>query len=150
MKYRPPTLREYLILKYSESLKDVLDAVLEISEGSVKTPEEIKTFLTEYLTAVENTKQSDESMLVPECPIGLEREEHYRCSTSDIKIASDYTRLSFSEILDLDVFTFWRYLHDAVVWNCQKTKEGREYLENAWYYKQTEPDREALRQKFGG
>lgn len=50
----------------------------------------------------------------------------------------------------MDVYTFWGLLHDAVVWALDKTAEGREYLENAWYYEQTEPDRDALREVFGG
>lgn len=150
MRFRPPTLREYLILKYSGDLKEILDTVLGISGDGVRTPEGIKSFLTGYLSDVERVRQSDESMIIPVYPADTGQEEYYKCYTSDIKVASDYTRLSFSEILDLDVFTYWRYLHDAVIWNCQKTKEGREFLENAWYFKQTEPDRAALRKKFGG
>lgn len=50
----------------------------------------------------------------------------------------------------MDVLTFWGLLHDAVIWSLEKSKEGREYLENAWYYEQTEPDRGSLRDVFGG
>lgn len=50
----------------------------------------------------------------------------------------------------LDIFDYFGYLHDAVVWNCEKTVQGREYLENAYYYGQTKPDRKALGLVFGG
>ena len=49
---------------------------------------------------------------------------------------------------ELDLFEYFGYLHDAVVWGCSRSEAGREYLENAYYYQQTKPDREALR-RFG-
>lgn len=67
-----------------------------------------------------------------------------------MKWVIDYTGCSYTEVSGMDVLTFWGLLHDAVVWNLDKTKEGREYLENAWYYEQTEPDRGSLRDVFGG
>ena len=71
-------------------------------------------------------------------------------ATSDTKLVADYTGLSFGEVSELDIFTYFGYLHDAVVWNCSRTEAGREYLENAYYYQQTEPDRDSLRAAFGG
>lgn len=54
-------------------------------------------------------------------------------------------------IEDLEVFDYYGYLHDAVVWNCSKTESGKEYLEEAYTHSQTEPDREKLRDpKFKG
>lgn len=50
----------------------------------------------------------------------------------------------------MDVFEYWGILHDAVVWNRSSTKEGREYLENAYMYMQEKPDRETARKIFGG
>lgn len=150
MTFRPPTLREYLILKFSGDPSEVIDTVSTISNGSVRTLGEVKQFLTEYLSNVENIRQSNENMRIPYYPYGEKQEQYFNCGTSDIKIVSDYTRLNFSDILDLEVFVFWEYLHDAFIWNCNRTKNGREYLENAWYFQQTEPDRKALRKKFGG
>lgn len=74
----------------------------------------------------------------------------FKNSSSDVKIVSDYTGYNFEEVYDLGVFDYWGYLHDAVVWNCGRSDAGKEYLENAYYYQQTEPDRKALRAKFGG
>lgn len=150
MTFRPPTLREYLILKFSGDPTEVIDTVGNISNGSVRTLGEVKQFLTEYLSNVENIRQSNENMRIPYYPYGEKQEQYFNCGTSDIKVVSDYTRLNFSDILNLEIFVFWEYLHDAFVWNCSRTKSGREYLENAWYYQQTEPDRKALRKKFGG
>ncbi|MBR4627788.1 MAG: hypothetical protein IKO47_08835 [Ruminococcus sp.] len=67
-----------------------------------------------------------------------------------MKIVGDYTRLDFIQIWLLEVFDYWGYLHDAVVWNCGRTPEGREYLETAYNHSQTEPDRARLRIKCGG
>jgi hypothetical protein len=49
----------------------------------------------------------------------------------------------------LTVFEFWLLLRDAVIYNCQQTEEGRDYLERCWAAEQTEPDRKMLRQYFG-
>lgn len=70
--------------------------------------------------------------------------------TSDRKLVADYANISIPETGELDTFTYWGLLHDAVVWNCDKTEKGKEYLENAYNYAQTEPDRAALRENFGG
>lgn len=70
--------------------------------------------------------------------------------TEKIKTVSDYTGLNFFETESLEIFDFWGFLHDAVIWICGRTESGREYLENAYYYSQTEPDRSALRRNFGG
>jgi hypothetical protein len=37
---------------------------------------------------------------------------------------------------------------DAYIYRLQQTEKGREYLENAWIFEQTEPDRKKLRQHF--
>lgn len=70
--------------------------------------------------------------------------------TSDNKLVADYANISIPETYNLDVFTFWGLLHDSVVYICNKTKEGKEYLENAYVYSQKKADRGALRRLFGG
>lgn len=71
------------------------------------------------------------------------------CS-GDLKIVSDYTSLSFTEVWELEIFDYWGYLHDCVVWNCGKTEEGRAYLASAYNHSRTEPDRTKLRARCGG
>lgn len=67
-----------------------------------------------------------------------------------MKLVSDYSGLDFLQVQELEVFDFWGFLHDAVVWNLSKTESGRDYLESAFNHAQTEPDREALRARTGG
>jgi len=69
--------------------------------------------------------------------------------TSDFKVVSDYSLLNFNEVQNLSIFEYFGLLHDAVVWNCSKSEKGLEYLENAWNYSQTSPDRNQLRKIFG-
>ncbi len=77
-------------------------------------------------------------------------EAYFKNVSSDMKIVSDYTGHNFGEVDQLEIFDYWSYLHDAVVWNCSRTDSGKEYLENAYFYQQTKPDRKALKEKFGG
>lgn len=58
--------------------------------------------------------------------------------------------MSIPEAENFDIFTFWGYLHDAWIYNCNQTQSGQEYLENAYYYSLKTPDKSTLKQLFGG
>lgn len=64
-------------------------------------------------------------------------------------MVQEYTGINFLELGEVGVFTFWTYLHDAVIWNNSQTEDGRKYLENAYNYKQTKPDRTGLKELMG-
>ena len=60
-----------------------------------------------------------------------------------------YTGLSFDMIQDLD-YLDWLYLRrDAFINALNQTETGQEYLDKAYLLEQTEPDRKALRKRFG-
>lgn len=44
-------------------------------------------------------------------------------------------------------YLVWR--RDAFIYMLSRTEAGQEYLDNAWRMEQTEPDRSALRKKYG-
>lgn len=73
----------------------------------------------------------------------------YTTVTVGEKLVADYTGLNFLEIEELPIDTYFLLLRDAFIYDRQKTEAGREYLENCWRLEQTEPDRKALRKKFG-
>ena len=58
--------------------------------------------------------------------------------------------MTIPEAENLDIFSFWSYLHDAWIFNCNQTEHGREYLENAYYYSLDKPDKSVLKKFFGG
>lgn len=62
---------------------------------------------------------------------------------------SEYTGLNFYEVWAMDYVLYLTLRRDAFISWLSKTKEGTEYLNNAWRMEQTEPDRKALRKKFG-
>lgn len=68
--------------------------------------------------------------------------------TGDLKLVSDYTRLDFNQVVELDCVTFKLLAKDALIDKLGQSEEGREYLENCWVLSQTEPDREKLREKY--
>lgn len=98
----------------------------------------------------QHRKRIRPKLKVPYYPTGNESKAFFKNNSSDVKIVSDYTGYNFGRVYELEIFEYWGYLHDAVVWNCSRTDAGKEYLENAYYYQQTEPDRKALKAKFGG
>lgn len=80
---------------------------------------------------------------------GDEAKDYLVTETEEIKMVSDYAGLNFESCLGLGIDTFKLLFRDAFVYRMKQTEKGREYLENAWLLKQTEPDRKKLRQRFG-
>lgn len=73
----------------------------------------------------------------------------YEIKTKIKHLVHEYTGLNFNEIGDLNYLTFLEYRRDAYIHRLDGTAEGREYLRNAWRMEQVEPDRAALRRRFG-
>lgn len=71
-------------------------------------------------------------------------ETHYSTVYHELKVVSDYTNDSFTELKKIDVLTFWRYYRDAIICNCSKSEAGAEYLQKAYNQEQTKPDRAAI------
>lgn len=57
--------------------------------------------------------------------------------------------MSILDTDEMDVFIFWALLRDAVIFNRAQTKEGREWLHNAWRLTRTAPEDDKLRKKYG-
>ena len=53
------------------------------------------------------------------------------------------------EVEELDYFDYLQYRRDAFIYSLSKTKQGQEYLDNAYRLEQTEPDRKSLKKRFG-
>ena len=64
-------------------------------------------------------------------------------------LVSTYTGLSFLEVRGLDYVQFLTWRRDAFIHWLSQSEKGTEYLDNAWRWEQTKPDRAALRKKFG-
>ena len=64
-------------------------------------------------------------------------------------LVSVYTGLSFLEVRALDYVRFLTWRRDAFIHWLSQSEKGTEYLDNAWRWEQTKPDRSALRKKLG-
>lgn len=64
-------------------------------------------------------------------------------------LVAEYTGLDFLQIKQLNYIEYLTYRRDAFIAVLNKSETGQEYLRNAWRMEQTEPDRAALRRKFG-
>lgn len=62
---------------------------------------------------------------------------------------ADYTGLTFFEVGQLNYLQYLVWRRDAWIHMLSRTEKGQEYLDEAWRLEQTEPDRPALRKKFG-
>ena len=64
-------------------------------------------------------------------------------------LVAAYTGLNFMQIKALNYVEYLTYRRDAFINWLNQSEAGQEYLRNAWRCEQTEPDRVALRRKFG-
>lgn len=64
-------------------------------------------------------------------------------------LVSEYTGLTFFEVSNLDYLQYLVWRRDAYIYMLSRTEAGQTYLDNAWRMEQTEPDRAALRKKYG-
>lgn len=64
-------------------------------------------------------------------------------------LVSSYTGLNFHEVRQLEYIQYLTWRRDAFIHFLSQTEKGEEYLDNAWRWEQTEPDRAALRKRYG-
>lgn len=76
-------------------------------------------------------------------------EHGYSVPTWYKHLVAGYTGLNIKQVAQLNYIEYLQYRRDAFINRLNKTESGREYLRNAWRMEQTEPDRAALRRKFG-
>lgn len=88
--------------------------------------------------------------MIPYYPIASSAGQHeYSNTTWWRRLVSDYTGLSFPEVGELNYRDYLILRRDAFLFMLEGTQAGQKYLDNAWRMEQTEPDRPALRKKFG-
>lgn len=75
--------------------------------------------------------------------------EYLITDTDDIYMVSNYSRLAFSEVLELDCYTFRKLLINAYITNLRGSKQGQEYLETCWILTQTGCEIDKLKKRFG-
>lgn len=143
----PPALRDYDIIRKSGDSAEIIGAVFrcfgEKYEYIVQkfTVKDLCTFIEDLIAWVLSEREKDRNLQTPYVPEESEFKPYLLNKSGDLKIVSDYTGLNFNEVYQLEIFDFWQYLHDAVVWNCSRTAEGKDYLERAYLLKKKEPDR---------
>lgn len=81
--------------------------------------------------------------------MGSEGGHQYSVTTFWVHRVSEYTGLNFNEVWALDYVRYLTLRRDAFISWLSESERGTEYLDNAWRMEQTEPDRKALRDKFG-
>lgn len=81
---------------------------------------------------------------------GEESKEYLETETEELKLVSNYTGFNFKDCLEMDMGTYKLLFRDAYINMLKESEKGREYLEDCWILRQTTPDREKLREWFGG
>ena len=92
--------------------------------------------------------QAKPKLLIPHYPKDDEGLP-YEIYTLDLKIISDYSRLTFEQIYELDIVDYQTLLRDAFIHGKYQTEEGIEYLRDCKTLTETEADVKGLREQFG-
>lgn len=79
-----------------------------------------------------------------------EWEKDYQNSSAEIKAISDYTGISFGDVLELPVSLFLLYRKESWIYFNSKSENGKEFLKALWRLRQTNPDYEAIHKFQGG
>lgn len=89
-------------------------------------------------------KKNQPKLILPYYPPETESRAFFKNTTIEEKIVREYTGIDFTGIEEVGIFDFWRYLHDAIIWNHSDPED--KYLENAYNYQQTKADRSGLQE----
>lgn len=151
LKLLPINVREYYQIFHpaddSEKIFGLTDWIArsDSEKKSSISVEDLYMIELELLNWLKNERKK-EQYKAPYYKQAAQNETYFTRVYDELKLVSDYTNSSFGELQELDIFTFWRYYRDAVIWNCSRSEEGREYLHNAYNSVQTKPDRAAIAQ----
>lgn len=146
----PPTVDEYYKIYFpvdnAEKVEGITDWIARCCIESKAIMQERDIYIAELeLTKwLKGTKAGNELYRAPYHKQEQSIITHYHTTYSELKFVSDYINTGFEDIRKIDIFRFWRYYRDAVIYSCNKTEEGREYLNAAWNDMQDKPDREAI------
>ena len=69
----------------------------------------------------------------------------YTSKTFFEHLVYEYSGISIADIQDLPVSVWAQLRFDAYITKLNETEQGRQMLENAWIYSQTDTDRSELR-----
>lgn len=73
-----------------------------------------------------------------------EWEKEFDLATWEIRRISEYTKLSFKEVLDLPYGAYLLYRKESWIASFQISEDGREFLKALWRLRQTEADEKAI------
>lgn len=93
-----------------------------------------------YIDSVKKLRE-DTGLEVPYYPSKKNDDDiKYTIYTGLDKLVADYANLSVYAVDDLPIFDYWLLLRDAFISKLASTKDGREYLNDAYRLTQTEAD----------
>ena len=150
VKLPPPTVASYYKIYHAVDIAEEIEGLCEWLGSTdtarsyiapadiIRAKDELRIWLSELRKREEYQAPHVDGDTLPET--------HYKTVYHELKMVSDYTHDSFTELKQLDVLTFWRLYRDAIIYNCNKSDEGRTYLDRAFASVQTKPDRAAIAQ----
>ena len=148
VKLSPPTVEAYYHIYHAVSDSEVIEGLCDwLTSGGPQArayvePIDIvkaKIVLSSWLKELRKREEYYPPHVEGDIP-----DTRYSTVYHELKVVSDYTRDSFSELKKMDILTFWRLYRDAIIYSCNKSEDGKEYLDRAYAQIQTKPDRAAI------
>ena len=97
-------------------------------------------------------QRSDAISKFPTVPREIKEEDEnpYKAlGLTQYSLVYKYFGIPIDRQFELDILSFNMLVRDALCMKLSETEEGQKYLDDAWRFKQTKPDRQKLREQFG-
>lgn len=118
-------------INHAASDTDVTKACRALICGALPPLCERRLFLTEYIDAVNHICEECD-LKIPYYPEKDKDDVKYYAYTAIDKMVADYANMSIYDIDKISIFDYRLLQRDAFISVMLKTKDGREYLKNAY------------------
>lgn len=155
----PPLKKHFYMLKFAETdieYRKITHAVLNRNKEkkSVRLKDILALPSSDIADFINSVYDFEKRILeLPELAIpyydnGDEKPKFQRLTAAD-KLVADYINAPIDKAQELDIMDYQLILREAVIYLNSGSEKGLEYLEDCYYFMQTEPDREGLRKIAG-
>lgn len=146
------TVTEASLSRFYVILREILNNNAEGKDFTLKelTKQPFGDAVKVVIAYAEMLSKLKEAHPVPQIHSKEEEDYTFNLSLTWDKLVADFANISITAVQSLNYVDFLILRREALIHSLSKTAEGREMLEDAYCFEQTEPDRASLRSWFNG
>lgn len=146
------TVTEASLSRFYVILREILNNNAEGKDFTLKelTKQPFGDAVKVVIAYAEMLSMLKEAHPVPQIHSKEEEDYTFDLSLTWDKLVADFANISITAVQSLNYVDYLILRREALIHSLSKTAEGREMLEDAYCFEQTEPDRASLRSWFNG